>query len=92
MSVGHEAAFELLSVRKGLGARLPYRCRGGPAPEFSAEGTRKETHMLLKDLKGEKGRRIRANFERLGDAYGQNWEEGGEAKVNLEGFLKNYVD
>jgi hypothetical protein len=92
MSVGHEAAFELLSVRTGLGAQMPYRCRDGPMPEFSVEGVKKEIQELLTRIKGEEGRRVRANFERLGDAYRKNWDEGGEARINLEGFLKKYVD
>jgi hypothetical protein len=93
MTVQHEAAFEFLSVRTGeLGEKLPYRCRNGSAPEFTTEGVKKETRELLKRMKGEEGRRVRANFERLGEAYGRNWEEGGEAKLNLEGFLTKYVD
>jgi hypothetical protein len=92
LTVQHKAAFEFLSVRTGLGERIPYRCRDGPAPEFSVEGTKKETRDLLKRIKEEEGRHVRANFERLGEAYGRNWEKGGEARVNIEGFLKKYVD
>jgi hypothetical protein len=92
LTVNHEAGFELLSVRTGLGERVPYRCRNGPAPEFSVEGVKREVRELLQRLKGEEGQRIRANLERLGDAYRMNWEEGGEAKRNLEGFMKQYID
>jgi hypothetical protein len=93
MTIKHEAAFEFLSVRTGvLGEQLPYRCRNGPVPEFSPDGVKKETRELLKRLNGEEGRRVRANFERLGEAYSRNWEESGEARLNLEGFLTKYVN
>jgi hypothetical protein len=92
ISVKHQAAFELLSVRTGLGAQMPYRCRGGPSPDFSVEGVRKEVRELLERLKGEEGGRVRANAERLGEAYAKGWDEGGEAKTNLEQLLKLYVD
>jgi hypothetical protein len=92
MSVKHQAAFELLSVRTGLGQQLPYRCRDGPAPDFSADGVKKETRTLLERLKGEDGRRVRANFERLGEAYGKTWREGGEAKANLDRFMTKYIN
>jgi uncharacterized protein (DUF2267 family) len=79
-------------VRTGVGAQLPYRCRDGPAPDFSVEGVKKEMRELLERLKGEEGQRIRANLESLSDAYGKTWDEGGEAKTNLEEFLKQYID
>jgi hypothetical protein len=89
MSVGHEAGFELLSVRTGLGERLPYRCGGGPAPDFSAEGVKKETRELLERLRGDDGRRVRANVERLGNTLQTSWEDGGAARVNLEEFWRS---
>jgi hypothetical protein len=92
MSVKHDAAFELLSVRSGLSDRLPYRCQDGPRPEFSVEGVKREIRELLRRMKGEEGRRIRANFERLSEAYKKTWDEGGEAQVNLEAFLRKYLD
>jgi hypothetical protein len=92
LSEGHKAAFELLSVRTGLGQRLPYRCRDGPAPEFTVEGIRKETRELLRRLNGDEGRLVRAKFESLGDAYRNTWKEGGEARVNLDAFLTKFID
>jgi hypothetical protein len=92
MSVKHDAAFELLAVRTGLGEQLPYRCRDGPTPDFSPRGVKKEIRELLKFLKGKEGQRVRANFERLGELYRGNWDEGGEARINLEGFLRKYVE
>jgi hypothetical protein len=92
MSVRHGAAFELLSVRTWIGEKIPYRCRDGLEPDFSDVGTRHEMRTLLKQIKEEEGRKIRENVERLGEAYGKTWETGGEASVNLEGFLKKYVD
>jgi hypothetical protein len=90
----HDAAFELLSVRSGFGERLPYRCRDSriPAPDFSVEGCRQETRALLARLRGDDGRRVRINFDRLGEAYRTHWQDGGEAKIALEGLLTKYVD
>jgi hypothetical protein len=92
MSVTHEAAFELLSVRTWIGEKTPYRCRDGPAPEFFEAGARREMQILLERMKGEEGKKIRENMEHLGEAYGRMWEEGGEAKMNLDSFLRKHVD
>jgi hypothetical protein len=92
-SVDKEASYELLSVRTGVGAQPPYRCINGKhlMPEFSAEGARKEMKDLIVRFKNEDGQRIRANFERLGEDYGKNWHEGGEAQVSMEQFLKSHL-
>jgi hypothetical protein len=87
MSVKHRAAFELLSARTGAGAQLPYRRHDGTAPEFSVEGVKKEVSELLERLKGEEGQRVRATLGRLSEAYGKRWDNGGEAKTNLEGYI-----
>jgi hypothetical protein len=91
MTVKHEAAFELLSVRTGSGARRPYRRGDAPEPEFSAEGVRRETRELLLRMKGEEGGRVRRNVEYLADVYGRTWNDGCEAKRNLDGFLAKYI-
>jgi hypothetical protein len=93
LTVKCEAAFELLSVRTGIAKRPPYRCNGQvPFPDFSLEGVRKETRHLLSQLVAEQGQVVRVNFERLGETYGQTWNEGGEAKTGLEIFLATHVD
>jgi hypothetical protein len=91
MSVGHEAAFELLTVRTWIGEKIPYRCRDGPTPNFSEDGAKNEMRRLLEWMKGQEGRKVRKNAERLGEAHGKMWDKGGEASINLEGFLRKYV-
>jgi hypothetical protein len=92
MSVGHEAAFELLTVRSWIGEKIPYRCRNGPAPDFSVKGVKNEMRTLLERMKGEDGKKVRDNMERLGEAYRKTWKEGGESRANLEIFLKKFID
>jgi hypothetical protein len=92
LALVHKAAFELLSVRTGPGAQPPYRCIGGPQPEFTVEGVRKETRDLLKRLDGEEGRQVRTNLEVLGKLSDSAWAEGGSAKQEMNGFLRAYID
>jgi hypothetical protein len=65
LTVKHQAAFELLSVRTGIANKPPYRCHDGriPLPDFSLEGVKKETKQILLQIDEEEGRRRRANFE-----------------------------
>jgi hypothetical protein len=90
LSITHEAAFELLSVRSGLGARQPLRMEGEEPVDFSIEGVRKETRELLVKLKGSEGVRVRSNAERLGVELDKSWKEGGEASGELQSFLSKF--
>jgi hypothetical protein len=91
LSVEHEAAFELISVREAGAARQPLRLEGKDAVDFSVEGVRQETRALLKKIKGAEGARVRTNAERLGEALGAAWNEGGEARHDLERLLSKFV-
>ncbi|KAL0069042.1 hypothetical protein AAF712_003725, partial [Marasmius tenuissimus] len=51
-----------------------------------------ETRRLLVSIKGEEGKSVRANAERLSDEISKVWDDGGEARVGLEKFLGKYVD
>jgi hypothetical protein len=90
LSLTHEAAFELLSVRSGDGARQPLRMEGKELVDFSVAGVRKEARELLKKLKGPEGVRVRANADRLGAELDKSWKEGGEAHGELERFLNRF--
>jgi hypothetical protein len=89
LSIMHNAAFELLSVRERAGARQPLQMDSKKPVDFSAEGARKETRELLVKLKGPEGERMRANAGRLDVELDKLWEEGGEARENLQGFFAN---
>jgi hypothetical protein len=95
LSLTHGAAFELLSVRSGAGARPPYRFNddhNSQSVAFTVDGVRKETHELLARLKSEEGVQVRANAEKLGDAMEGSWKKGGEADLQVEAFLGKFVD
>lgn len=93
MTASHHAAFELISVRTGGGARQPYRLRDEDPVDFSVEGVGREVRELLRKLEGQEGQEIRTNAQALGAAVAKSWsEESGEATTELESFLKKYVD
>jgi hypothetical protein len=96
MAFTHRAAFELLSVREGDGARPPLRVvQGGPSAkpiDFTFDGVRAEVRELLALERGEEGRRVRENAEKLGAAMDASWQDGGEANVQLAAFMDKYVD
>jgi hypothetical protein len=91
LSVQHEAAFELLSVRESHGARQPLRLEGKTAVDFSVDGVRKETRELLQKIKGPEGERVRANADKLGSELEKSWKEGGEAREQLDKFLSKFL-
>jgi hypothetical protein len=91
LNVVHDAAFELFSVRTGVGARQPLRLEGKAVIDFSVDGVRAETRALLQKVKGADGERVRANALRLGAALDQAWEKGGEADVRLDDFLERVL-
>jgi hypothetical protein len=91
LSITHDAAFELLSVRAGDGARQPLRMRGKGTVDFSVDGMRKEVRALLDKLKGPEGTRVRANTLRLGEELDKSWHEGGQANEDAERFLHRFV-
>ncbi|THU79707.1 UDP-Glycosyltransferase/glycogen phosphorylase [Dendrothele bispora CBS 962.96] len=96
MSQVHKAAFELINVRTGqYGTQLPYRFKDlakSEQPKFTVDAVRKEIDDLLVKLKGDEGVVVRNNFEKLATAFLSGWEKKGEARQNLERFLKKYVD
>jgi hypothetical protein len=92
LSVTHEAAFELLSVREGDGARQPLRMEGKHTVDFTVNGVRQETREMLAKIKGAEGERIRENAEKLSRALDGSWKEGGEANQGLVKFMNMFID
>jgi hypothetical protein len=90
LSITHEAAFELLSVRDGVGAQQPLRMVGKAPVDFSVEGVRDETRALFAKINGFDGKRVRANVERLGTELDNAWKDGGEAREELQRFMSQF--
>jgi hypothetical protein len=88
LSTAYGAAFELLSVRTGTGARQPLRLREAPPVYFSVQAVRCETRELLGKLGCEEGLRVRERAGRLAMKMNESWEEGGEAVRELERLMR----
>jgi hypothetical protein len=91
LSLKHRAAFELICVKTGPGARQPYHLTGQDPVDFSVDGVRREVRELLVKLRGEEGKEVRKNADALGAAMEKSWTEGGEAISQTNAFLAKYV-
>jgi hypothetical protein len=92
MTVTHQAAFELVSVRTGEGARQPCHLAGQIPIDFSIEGVRREVRELLEKLRGSEGAQVRTNAEALAVEMGKGWKRGGEADTQVDELLRAYFD
>ncbi|KAF9257355.1 UDP-Glycosyltransferase/glycogen phosphorylase [Marasmius fiardii PR-910] len=91
ITLKHRAGLELICVRTGKNTtKRPYRC--DRKPSFTIDAVRDEFRQTLKKIKGEEGRVIRANAEKLSAEISRMWAKDGEAKVEIESFLNKYVD
>ncbi|KAF9259975.1 UDP-Glycosyltransferase/glycogen phosphorylase [Marasmius fiardii PR-910] len=86
----YKAGFELISVRSGKNTKRPYRC--DVEPSFTVEAVQEEVRELLTRIRGEEGDLVRKHAEKLSEEISNIWKEDGEAMVEIEGFLKKYVD
>ena len=92
MSQTHKAGFELLSVRSGTAAKVPYKLRNEPnAIQFTSEAVREEFKGLLVKLRGEEGKQARKATEKLGDESERLWVKGGEADAGLDSLLTKFL-
>ncbi|KAF9062782.1 hypothetical protein BDP27DRAFT_1336118 [Rhodocollybia butyracea] len=94
LSIMHKAAFELIEVRSGENGTKPLlRFENTDyEPTFTVDAVKTEVEQLLVKIKGEEGRVVRANFEKLADEMGRNWDKGKQSRTDLDEFLKKYVD
>ncbi|KAI3616806.1 glycosyltransferase family 1 protein [Moniliophthora roreri] len=94
LTLKYKAAFELVEVRTGeKGKRRPYRCGpDGPSPRFTVESAREEFRGVLKSIRGEEGEAVRSNFMGIAEKVAKVWDEGGEAREQLETLLKIFAD
>ncbi|KAF5311788.1 hypothetical protein D9619_003782 [Psilocybe cf. subviscida] len=90
LSENLKAAIELVEVRTGEHGLKPLR-RNGRA----AKGTRAAVHEeflgVIEDIRGAKGAELRATVESLSGEYAKAWDEEGDAKLELQAFLKRFV-
>ncbi|KAG9026666.1 hypothetical protein FRB95_008565 [Tulasnella sp. JGI-2019a] len=84
LSEGLDCAFELLQVRTGVGARLPYR---GGKIEGTPEAVASEFHQVLVEVNGVVGQRKRKHLQVVRRRLLHAMNEGGEAEVDLKKLL-----
>ena len=92
LTVQYQAAFELISVRGGEGAKRPARYTDDqPDPDFSIDGVRSEFRVMLEKMRGKEGKIIRRNFDRLADEVSKLWSEDGLSRRELDLFVRRHV-
>ena len=65
--------------------------RNGIAAKGTPEAVGKEFREVIDACRGEQGEEMRRNAEELKQKFAKAWEDGGEAKLELNAFLERYV-
>ncbi|KAF5368908.1 hypothetical protein D9758_003081 [Tetrapyrgos nigripes] len=92
MSRTHKAAFELFNIRSA-NSQTPFIFENSDRPPtFTLDAVKDEIKNLIVKLRGEEGSIARNNLRRLADEHCKGWEENGEARQNLEAFMRKFVD
>ncbi|KAF9461362.1 hypothetical protein BDZ94DRAFT_1299257 [Collybia nuda] len=94
LGITHKAAFELIEVRSGeQGIKPLLRFQNtGYVPTFTVDAVRKEVEGAVMKLKGEEGQAVRANFNELCERMWRSWDVDAECGMDLDQFLKKFVD
>ncbi|KIK62654.1 glycosyltransferase family 1 protein, partial [Collybiopsis luxurians FD-317 M1] len=94
LGLTHKAAFELVEVRSGENGTKPLLRfeNTGYKPLFTVDAVKAEIERLLVQIDGEEGRMVRSNFRKLGNAMQESWNDGEESRMELNEFLKKFVD
>jgi len=79
-----DIAFEMIEVRTGPGLKPLHR---GGRPTGTIEAVTSEVRSVLQRARGPEGDRKRRNAESIRDKWRKEWEEGGDARMNLRKFL-----
>lgn len=82
-------AYELLEVRHGSGLGPIHR--SGQIPLGTIDAVQAEAHSVLERAFGADGTEKRVRLRTLRGALQGSWEEGGEARRDVEGFLDGLV-
>ncbi|KAG7096241.1 hypothetical protein E1B28_003690 [Marasmius oreades] len=90
ITLKYRAAFEIISVQSGKNMKRPYRC--DVQPSFTVEAVREEVRRMLLRIGNGEGDSVRKTAYKLSEEISNVWREGGEAMVEIEGFLRKYVD
>lgn len=83
IAFNHNAAYELVEVRNG-GALRPIHRLGGRAPEGTVEAIREEAIDVFTKARGEHGKTIRRNAQRLGKQLADYWAADGDGWKQLQ--------
>lgn len=90
LSENLQAAIELIEIRSGEHGSKPLR-RNRRATKGTRQGVREEFLGVIDDIRGAKGTVLRGAVERLRSEYAEAWEDGGDAKLELQAFLRRFV-
>ena len=83
------AGIELFQVRTGDGLKPMYR--NGITPVGSREAVGIEVRETIDLCRGEKGKEIRSNAEKLKVEFAKAWEEDGAARQEIRKFIQMYA-
>jgi hypothetical protein len=90
LSENLKAAIELIEVRTGESGLKPLH-RNGRAAKGTRAAVREEFLGVIDDIRGAKGAEIRATVQGLQSEYAKAWKDEGDAKLELQAFLKRFV-
>jgi hypothetical protein len=90
LSENPKVAIELIEVRTGESGLKPPR-RNGRATKGTRNAVREEFLGFIDDICGLKGADLRATVQGLQSEYMKTWKEEGEAQLELQAFLREFV-
>ena len=79
----HNAGYELLEVRSGLGLKPIHRL-GGKSPQGTLESAKAEFIDLFAKARGEDGKAKREKAQWFKEQFEKTWEEGGYSANELK--------
>jgi len=65
--------------------------RNGRAPKGTRGAVGEEFRQVINACHSEQGRELRRNVEELKRKFEKAWEEGGEAKREINAFLERFI-
>ena len=90
LSCNLKVAFELVEVRTGSDGLKPM-LRNGRSPKGMREAVGEEFRQIIDACRGEQGEKLRRNAKEVQQKFETAWEDGGEAKRELNAFLERYA-
>jgi len=65
--------------------------RNGLAPKGTREAVGEEFRQVIDACRGEQGEELRRNAEELKRKFEKAWEDGGEARREVNAFLERFI-